>query len=973
MPTKSPAQKRLMEAAAHTPGGFGGVSQAVGKEFVGKDFKVHSGVSIVAGDAEFNESDHPRAPDGKFGSGSGGGKAVKMSEAKKVGKQLGSNPGGVYEHNGQKLYIKSGQTKDHVRNELLAGDLYKLAGAPTLNYRPVEGGGHIATEWSALDKDNAHKFSPAEKKAAQADFAVHAWLANWDAVGTGGDNLGMKDGKPTALDLGGALEYRAQGSPKGGAFGNDVTEIKTMRDKSNRDAHAIFGDMSDADIKASVEKVSKISDDKIRSAVKASGGKPELADKLIARKNNMAKAVGLSAAKSDEPTPSAVKRSADGSWTDGEGEKRSAHETPDPKAGDKFAEAVKKEAAKTKEFDVKDTGWQKFKGGGGGKIRQVGVRTKAGGFAWGTIYQDKLGVTSFQQHDTSLEESERGKGLGGKMVGSLIAGFNAAGVSGIPIHSNSNPEFWAHINKKHGGKVYGNDEAIAKDASMIIMAFDRASMAGSPRHDVLAFDRSSATVRKVDKDGRLHVEITNISKATINPYRGEEIPGGDELGLDPAKIYYLLRDPEELKKAAATFNNIPLLDSHVVVSADDHRPERIVGSTGTDAVFEAPYLKNSLVIWSAKGIEAVESESKKELSSAYHYRADMTPGEYEGKKYDGVMRDIIGNHVALVEEGRAGSDVVVGDSAISIPNTNVEITMSKAKALSLKAHVAHGALLSYLAPKMAKDAKIDLGPLLNGITHKNFGARKAKLSKGITLAMDGKLAEDMSLAGLDDLLNMVEKTPVAGEDEATMEPKDGKNKEAMDADDDTDDEDSEGKAGMDADDDDEYMADDEDMTEEEKAAAMKAAKAKDKKAKDKAAKDKAAKDAEADKDDKEAAKDKKAMDQKIRLAADEAVKNERKNQQAIAEAREAVRPFVGAISPTMAFDSAGAVYRHALEALDIDVSKVTDDAALPVILGNLPKPGSQAEGNSNTTIAMDEAGSADFSKRFPGASRIGHA
>ncbi len=37
MPTVSPAQHRLMEAAAHTPGGYDGVSQAVGKEFVAKD------------------------------------------------------------------------------------------------------------------------------------------------------------------------------------------------------------------------------------------------------------------------------------------------------------------------------------------------------------------------------------------------------------------------------------------------------------------------------------------------------------------------------------------------------------------------------------------------------------------------------------------------------------------------------------------------------------------------------------------------------------------------------------------------------------------------------------------------------------------------------------------------------------------------------------------------------------------------
>ena len=43
MPSKSPAQHRLMQAAAHTKGGFGGVPQKVGKEFAradeGKKFK----------------------------------------------------------------------------------------------------------------------------------------------------------------------------------------------------------------------------------------------------------------------------------------------------------------------------------------------------------------------------------------------------------------------------------------------------------------------------------------------------------------------------------------------------------------------------------------------------------------------------------------------------------------------------------------------------------------------------------------------------------------------------------------------------------------------------------------------------------------------------------------------------------------------------------------------------------------------
>jgi hypothetical protein len=43
MPSKSPAQHRLMEAAAHTKGGFGGVPQKVGKEFAAADKKLKAG------------------------------------------------------------------------------------------------------------------------------------------------------------------------------------------------------------------------------------------------------------------------------------------------------------------------------------------------------------------------------------------------------------------------------------------------------------------------------------------------------------------------------------------------------------------------------------------------------------------------------------------------------------------------------------------------------------------------------------------------------------------------------------------------------------------------------------------------------------------------------------------------------------------------------------------------------------------
>ncbi len=175
----------------------------------------------------------------------------------------------------------------------------------------------------------------------------------------------------------------------------------------------------------------------------------------------------------------------------------------------------------------------------------------------------------------------------------------------------------------------------------------------------LAFDRS---VRSYDADGRLHIEITNISKACVNPYRGNEIPNWEALGIDPQKIYKLFRDPKELEKGASTFNNLPLLSQHVPVSAQNPEKDLVVGSTGSDSVFDSPYLKCSLSVWDQESIDAIEDGTKKELSSAYRYEPRMESGEYLGEKYDGVMTNIIGNHVALVEIGRAGSDVVVSDS-----------------------------------------------------------------------------------------------------------------------------------------------------------------------------------------------------------------------------------------------------------------------------------------------------------------------
>jgi hypothetical protein len=176
----------------------------------------------------------------------------------------------------------------------------------------------------------------------------------------------------------------------------------------------------------------------------------------------------------------------------------------------------------------------------------------------------------------------------------------------------------------------------------------------------LALDRAS--VRTFDQDGRLHVAIANISKANVCGYLGREIPDFEKLGLNPDRLYQLLRPADELAKAAATFNNLPLLSQHVPVDARDHRPDLVVGALGTQSKFVAPYLQNSLVVWSQSAIDGIVSGAKRELSAAYRYRPVMEAGTFQGQRYEGRMVDIVGNHEAIVSEGRAGSDVIVGDS-----------------------------------------------------------------------------------------------------------------------------------------------------------------------------------------------------------------------------------------------------------------------------------------------------------------------
>lgn len=280
---------------------------------------------------------------------------------------------------------------------------------------------------------------------------------------------------------------------------------------------------------------------------------------------------------------------------------------------------------------------------------------------------------------------------------------------------------------------------------------------------ILALDRS---MRRLDDNGYLHVALSNISKAMVCPYNGSEImdvaPG---LNIDPKRVYFLLRDPEELAKGAATFNCIPLTAGHEPLSAEDlaadsEKKEVVVGATGSEARFAKPYLQNSLVVWDAAAIQRIDTREQVELSCAYRWELDLTPGTYEGVAYDGVMRELRGNHVALVDEGRAGPDVLVADAK---PKPTKEHNPMKNKKLSHGARVVRGALMGHIRPRLAADQALkvaDLTPLVEPLTAKGWKAQKAKLAEDIKKAFASRLAKD---ADLDDVMDLLDSLDDGGE------------------------------------------------------------------------------------------------------------------------------------------------------------------------------------------------------------------
>lgn len=153
------------------------------------------------------------------------------------------------------------------------------------------------------------------------------------------------------------------------------------------------------------------------------------------------------------------------------------------------------------------------------------------------------------------------------------------------------------------------------------------------------------------------------ARTGVYQYGGAEVDPQNKHGLRDTAIVHVLRDERTVfdNAAARSFIGKPVTDDHPAsaVTADnwrDHARGTIMG-----AMREGDYLAFDLLLTDAEAIRKVDA-GKRELSNGYS--AELEFGDFtaaDGTKCQARQTSIAGNHVALVDRGRAGSECSIKD------------------------------------------------------------------------------------------------------------------------------------------------------------------------------------------------------------------------------------------------------------------------------------------------------------------------
>lgn len=156
-------------------------------------------------------------------------------------------------------------------------------------------------------------------------------------------------------------------------------------------------------------------------------------------------------------------------------------------------------------------------------------------------------------------------------------------------------------------------------------------------------------------------------------------------------LNYTLRDGSVLREyrdasevfhpdALETASLAPVTNEHPqdFVSPDNVR-DIACGSAG-EAKRDGDRVRAPLLITDPTLIRQMEDGTRRQISMGYTCDVEMTPGEWNGQKYDAVQRNIRMNHIAVVSAGRAGAECAARmDSAAWTPDDGVEPTQDETR------------------------------------------------------------------------------------------------------------------------------------------------------------------------------------------------------------------------------------------------------------------------------------------------------
>lgn len=186
--------------------------------------------------------------------------------------------------------------------------------------------------------------------------------------------------------------------------------------------------------------------------------------------------------------------------------------------------------------------------------------------------------------------------------------------------------------------------------------------------------------RKEDNNGWIEIKGNPISKVGVFSYSGAQIGA-----TEPDRIYRVYRPAEELSdiETINSFRLLPIIDDHTMLGAEEDgltpaERKSVEGVIGEEVYFEAPFLKANIKIFSERLRRKIEA-GKIDLSGGYRCQYEFTPGEFEGEEYDAIQRRPRGNHLALVNEGRMGSQVSVLDHLTFTVDAKEQFFMDKNK------------------------------------------------------------------------------------------------------------------------------------------------------------------------------------------------------------------------------------------------------------------------------------------------------